>query len=69
MLQRDKPAAVNLVHEILKALSKLLSLDEKYTSIFAGEGSVAVMVDECEGFTAIEKVLTTEVNEEVKEEA
>ena len=47
----------------------MLSLDERYPDIFAGEDSVANMVDQCEGDVAIDVVMRSDVNQEIKEEA
>ena len=69
VLQRDELPSPELILEVLQALSKLLSLDERYPNIFAGEASVSNMVDQCEGFVAIDVVMRSDVNQEIKEEA
>ena len=69
VLQKDELPSHRLILEVLQALSKLLSLDERYPNTFAGEDSVANMVDQCEGDVAIDVLTRSDVNQEIKEEA
>ena len=54
---------------MLSALDKLLQLDITYGDEFNGESSIAVMVEECEGFQTIESLLMSDHDSDLKKKA
>ena len=65
-LDRLSKSEGRIASEILQALMHLLELDIAFPNDFGEENSVAVMVEEVEGFACIEKMQMSDLHEDLK---